>query len=208
VTSVGAFLTDILGWHRRVGSPLGDFLRDGITGAEVASTLASVGIGVDGIADELCDLYSCHNGVDQEAWDRAEMPWPAELWPGAVFFDIDRAVGTYAANRDTAMVASREVPGSEPDEYWPDGLLPIFGLGVNAFGVDCHGPAPGEVWAWYWEPTAEDPCRRVAASLEELLESVRGRFDVDAYRWDPERQIVVEDHDRLSLVPWPADRNN
>lgn len=72
VTRGEAMLADIIGWHRAVGAPLGGFLLSGITAAEVASTLASVGIGVEGGAvDGSCDPYSSSKGVDQEAWDQA-----------------------------------------------------------------------------------------------------------------------------------------
>ncbi len=204
MSSVGVVATDLLAWHRRMGSQLPEWINVGSTVDEVVGSLALVGLEATGEARQLVELYATYDGVDQEGWARTQMPWPAELWPRAVFYRLDEALRLYAANRAMAVEVANSAPGGDPSAFWPEWLLPVFGYGGDAFAVDCCGPCPGSIWLWYLEPTTADPCRCIARTLTALLETVRLRFATGIYRWDAEHKMVTEDAERPMESLWPA----
>lgn len=202
MSRVSTLADEILVWHEVSGSPLPGYMNSGLSESELRDRLISVGLKSGHGVRQLYDLYEWRNGVDRERWNTADMKWYPELWPTAVFMDHETALATYDANLAQARSISSEIPGSSPDEFWPEHFYPVFSFGPDSYAIDCSVSSCA-VWLWMWTPTTADPNRKIAESLLDLLGVVQARFESGAYVWDSADQRIESDWDQLPDQHWP-----
>jgi hypothetical protein len=171
--------------HRRIGSPLPDFLLPGLEPAAIRARIASLGFDPP---DEAVDLFAWHNGVDNERY----VSTGAGIGYGRLFDDVffgtlDEAVAYYGdclqIDRDVA-----DVYGDPDDAIWRVTWFPPFSAGLPTYGIECDAASPsrGQVFEPWWHPPIEDPIRPRFSSLTHLVQSVVRRFEADGYWWDHE----------------------
>ena len=192
LTELRAALGDLVAEHARVGSPLEQHLRPGLTAAVVTTRLGEAGLESP---PEAVGLYGWADGVDQDAWRRASSGGrDLELFPYAFFPDLDTVIAARRRMRamtEETLAAGAGAPG---DDLWRPSWLPIFDSDPGWYGLDCAsatGPSP--VWIMYWDSTEFDPTRQVFAGLTPMIRALVERFRAGAYSWSEEHRRLLAD---------------
>jgi hypothetical protein len=182
--------------HRRVGSPVAEFLRPGLDPGEGRSRLAQLGLDA---RDELVDLYAWRDGSDEDAYRStgAGIGYP-RFFADVFFGSLSLAINLYRESLeiDRNLVAT---VGDEDAAIWNPAWFPPFSGGTPVYAVDCGPSTPGAglVYEVYWHPPNESIQPRFRDLLH-LVESVIRRFEAGGYAWDRERRFLVGRDEVLS----------
>jgi hypothetical protein len=178
--------------HRRVGSPVPDYLRPGADATHVREVIAAE-TGFQP-TEELVELFSWHDGIDNVAWLRDEPATGyARLFGDAHFSDLDYAAKMY---RDTINIVQAPLGDVEAPQAWHRSWFPAFAGGSEPYSVelDAETSLRGAVFDAVWHPPIPDEAEPRFGSLVHLVESVIARFEAGGYRWDPkERWLDVDE---------------
>jgi hypothetical protein len=176
-------LDRLMAEHRRIGSPLPDFLLPGLEPAAIRARIAALELDPP---DEVVELFSWHNGVDNDRY----LSGGAGIGYGRLFDDVffgtvDEAVTYYGEclQIDRITAETYDDPG-EP--IWRVTWFPPFSAGLPTFGIECDvtSASRGMVFQPWWHPPIEEPIRPRFRSLTHLVESIVRRFEADGYWWD------------------------
>jgi hypothetical protein len=176
--------------HRRVGSPLPDFLLPGLDSTAIRKRIAPLGLEPP---DEAVELFAWHDGLDNKRY----LSTGAGIGYGRLFDDVffgtlDDAIEYYGKcleiDRGTAMF------DEEAEPTWRLSWFPPFSAGLPTYGIECDAasPARGMIFEPWWHPPVEDPITPRFRSLTHLVQSVVRRFEADGYWWDPEPGFLME----------------
>jgi hypothetical protein len=199
-------LERILAEHRRIGSPVPDYLRPGAATVHVERAVRGA-LGLEP-ADELVELFTWHDGIDNDRWagDSAGTGF-ARLFGDTHFAPINDCVTAFHEAIEIDRQAAVYAPGDVDASIWQRSWFPAFTLGWETWSVECADTAlRGRVYDVYWHPPIDDPKEPRFLSLTHLVRSVVRRFEADGYWWDPslrflqERNEVLEGQYRLELA--------
>lgn len=174
-------------WPRPTIDPVGFALypdRDGMTGVEtylgrrthpdrIRAVFKNAEIPAP---EELVELYSWHDGMNQERWGRLQLmraeagrpiaSGPIPFLPGVMYPDLEESLAKYEALCDTT-------PG------WRTDWFPVFTTQAGMFAVECAGD--GAVWLVPRE--GEETADVRFPSLSALLKLAASRFEGGAWDW-------------------------
>jgi hypothetical protein len=176
--------------HRRIGSPVDRFLRPGIDPGDARAGLAALGIAP---RDDLVELYTWHDGCDEDAYRDAGagVGYPrlfANVFFGPFAMAVDHHRENLEIDRNTVAMS-----GDPAAATWRINWFPPFSGGSPVYAVDCDesGPTPGAVYEVYWHPPIEEPVRPRFRDLTHLVQAVETRFHAGGYDWDRSTRILV-----------------
>jgi hypothetical protein len=176
-------LDRLMDQHRRIGSPLPDFLLPGLEPAAIRARIARMGLEPP---DEAVELFAWHNGVDNDRYlaTRAGIGY-ARLFEDVFFGTLEEAVAYYEECVQIDRTVA-ETYGEPIDPTWHPTWFPPFSAGLPTYGIECDAASPGRgsVFEPWWHPPVEDPVRPRFRSLTHLVGSIARRFEADGYRWD------------------------
>jgi hypothetical protein len=190
-------LDRLLAEHRRIGSPVPDYLRPGVAGADVIRA-------VDGTTgfqppDELVELFEWHDGIDNDRWvgDSAGTGF-ARLFGDTHFAPLDECVTAFHEAIEIDRQAAMYAPGDVDASIWQRSWFPVFTGGWETYTIECADAGlRGRVHDVYWHPPIGDPKQPRFLSLTHLVRSVVRRFEADGYWWDPSLHFLQERTDVL-----------
>jgi len=199
-------LERLLAEHRRIGSPVPDYLRPGGAGAEVIRAVE----GTTGIAppEDLVELFAWHDGIDNERWVRESAGTGfARLFGDTHFAPLEECVEAFHEAIEIDRQAAMYPPGDVDASIWQRSWFPVFTGGWETYTVECADDGlRGRVYDVYWHPPIADPKEPRFLSLTHLVRSVVRRFEADGYWWDrslhflQERNNVLEPLYRLEVT--------
>jgi hypothetical protein len=168
--------------HRRVGSPLADFLRPGLEPAAIREQIAPLGLEPP---DEAVELFAWHDGTEHDRYvaTRAGIGY-GRLFDDVFFGTLGETIAYYEncleIDRGTAMF------DEEAEPTWRLSWFPPFSAGLPTYGIECDAASPvrAMVFEPWWHPPFEEPIRPRFRSLTHLVQSVVRRFEADGYWWD------------------------
>jgi hypothetical protein len=179
--------------HDRIGSPLRDELRPGISRPQVEAAMRGLGLTATG---ELLDLFAWHD-LEARTGSPGRIDW---FWPAGGLRLVE-AVDEYRRSVAIGGVAPAEIgdslgpeqpPGATFTGFWRTDWFPV--MGPEVYAIECPGrggSTPGAVWRVNWHPDSDFQTARVATALTEYINRVVDLFRAGAYRWDPEYQAIV-----------------
>ena len=168
--------------HRRIGSPVPDFLQPGLEPSAIRARIATLGLDAP---DEAVELFAWHDGVDNDRYlSSGSGIGYARLFDDVFFGTLDEAVAYYGE----CLQIDRNVASmyEEAEPTWRLSWFPPFSAGLPTYGIesDAASPARGMVFEPWYDPPVEDPIRPRFRSLTHLVQSVARRFEADGYWWD------------------------
>ena len=185
--------------HRRIGSPVPDFLRPGSEPAKIRKRIAALGLEPP---DDAIELFSWHDGSDNGRYvsSGAGVGYP-RIFDDVFFGTIDEAVAYYRK----CLQIDRDVAGvyaDDADRIWQLSWFPPFSGGLPTYGIECDpaSPARGRIFEPWWHPPIEDPIRPRFRNLTHLVESVVRRFEAGAYSWDEATRFLDSDFSVLDRL--------
>jgi cell wall assembly regulator SMI1 len=144
----------------RLGAPIAERLRPGLTSVELDAIQQSLGFP---LPHELRELWAWHDGSE------VVMPH-CEIGPGGyTFLTAAQTVEQYQFNREAHPEAEAEEDA--PDMYWHDGWLPFMMQDAQRVYVDClrrdpvRDPSPVRLVSWEWEGYDIDRAPSLAAAI-------------------------------------------
>ncbi len=169
--------------EEEAGSPIGAYLRPGLSAPAIRARFADIGLVAP---DELVELYAWRDGTDQKAWQAAGHEWVLELLPHARFSPVDAAISDYrelrAAWQQTPQFKAY-LAGDDPGYgYWRSEWFPVLESDRWRHAVDCSKPGESPVWHVYLEPSPPTGVKYV--SLTDLVQTVTDLFKSRACSWD------------------------
>jgi hypothetical protein len=186
----------LLAVHRRIGSPVPQYMRPGRPAAEVRSALA--GLQLDPPSD-LVEYFTLHDGLDRERW-MAEHPDLADisLFPFYDTLGLERAAEQYRVNRQVSVSllgADARAPGDLPIcGYWARTWFPLF-HGEYSLAADCRGGSDSIVWGQDSHPG--DPTAPLFERIAGLLDEARAQFELGILTWRSDWQAFDADDEAL-----------
>jgi hypothetical protein len=207
-------LEALVAQHDRIGSPLRDELRPGISRARIEDAVRGLGLTPN---EELIDLFAWH---DVEALlgspNRIDWFWPAgALRLGEAVDEYRRSIaigGVSAADVGDAL-GPEQPPTATFTGFWRTDWFPVMDGSPEKYAIECPdggGSTPGAVWRVTWHPDSDFQTVRVAANLTEFVDRVVDVFRAGAYEWNAEYRAIMTVDDvftRLGLGrllrPWP-----
>ena len=181
--------------HRRIGSPVPDFLLPGLDPPAIRARIATLGLEAP---DEAVELFAWHDGTDNDRYlsTGAGIGY-ARLFDDVFFGTLDEAIEYYGE----CLEIDRNV-GSMYEDYEPTWRLswfPPFSGGLPTYGIECDAASPvrGMLFAPEWHPPIEEPIRPRFRSLTHLVQSVVRRFEADGYWWDSKVGFLMDRHEVL-----------
>jgi len=181
--------------HRRIGSPLPDFLLPGLDPAAIRARIATLGMNAP---DEAVDLFAWHDGTDDERYlsTGAGIGY-ARLFDDVFFGTLDEAIEYYG----DCLQIDRNVMEmyEEAERTWRLSWFPPFSGGRPTYGIECEAESAvhGMLFQPEWHPPIEEPIRPRFRSLTHLVQSVVRRFEADGYWWDGKVGFLMDRHDVL-----------
>ena len=178
--------------HRRIGSPLPNYLRPGAP-ADVAREQIRATVGGQP-PDDLVDLFSWHDGTDKDAWRRDEAGTGfARFFGDTHFATLATAVKVYADSIETDEITARySMTGTAP-QLWTPSWFPAFATG-DVVAVECDAASKdlGAVYDVNWHPPTSDVHVPRFRDLLHLAQSMVRRFEAGGYWWDPAERFLEE----------------
>jgi hypothetical protein len=182
--------------HRRIGSPVPDFLIPGPQPAAIRARVARLGLEAP---DEAVELFAWHNGTDNDRYLAAKAGIGyGRLFEDVLFGTLEEAADYY----EECLSIDRTVAETEGDSYeptWHPSWFPPFSGGLPTYGIECDPDSPvrGLVFEPWWHPPNEDNVRPRFRSFTHLVESLVRRFEADGYWWDPTDGFLMTRDDVL-----------
>jgi hypothetical protein len=179
----------LLDEHRRIGSPLGQYLRPGRSEAEVRSALRRLELDVP---DELVAWFGRQDGIDHERHrrDRAAAGGVGGrlglYYPNAFPYGLDEAA---AQTADLRARRSALVPYVDPDERWRDDWLAVVMTEPEWVVVECHRGPTAPIWRVSWD-VDEEVSEQVLPGIGAYLEAITSTFRRDRYVWNEEYGLI------------------
>jgi hypothetical protein len=190
-------LDRLIAEHRRIGSPVPDYLRAGVAAADVERAVR----GALGLPppDEVVELFAWHDGVDNDRWVRDSAGTGfARLFGDTHFAPLLDCVTAFHEAIEIDRQAGMYAPGDVDTSVWQPTWFPVFTLGWETWSVECADTAlRGRAYDVYWHPPIGDPTEPRFQSLTHLVRSVVRRFEADGYWWDPSLRFLQERNDVL-----------
>jgi hypothetical protein len=181
--------------HRRIGSPMPDFLVPGIHPDDVRARLGDLGLKPP---EEVVELFAWHNGSDDSAFldSGAGLGYPRPF--DDVFFGtLDEAIAFYGdcLKIDRNVVATYGDPAAA---IWRLSWFPPFSGGLPSYGIECDPtvPSAGMVFEPQWHPPIEGSEHPRFRNLTHLVQSVVRRFEAGGYSWD-RREGWLDENDKV-----------
>jgi hypothetical protein len=191
-------LEALMAQHRRIGSPVPDYLRSGQLAGTVNETIRAT-VGLDAPQD-LLGLFAWRDGIDNETWERDDVATGfARLFGDTHFAPLADAIGEHRERIETDELVARY---STPDAAlvtWKPSWFPAFCRGWDTYAVECDptGTDLGRIYDPAWEPPiAIGPGPRFRDLLH-LVESAVRRFESGGYWWNPADRFLEERADVL-----------
>lgn len=179
--------------HRRIGSPVPDYLRPGQPADRVLEQIVAV-VRVDAPADAI-DLFSWHDGIDNESWERDDVGTGfARLFGDTHFAPLGDAVRHYRERIETDQITARYSMPGDAVQTWKPSWFPVFSEGWETYGIECDpgNPDRGRLYDPSWDPPASvGPGPRFRDMLH-LVESAIRRFQAGGYVWDTATRFLEE----------------
>ena len=181
--------------HDRIGSPLRNELRRGLSRPQIEEAVRGLGLAP---TDELIDVFAWHD-LEALPGSPGRIDW---FWPAGAL-RLAEAVKEYRLGIEIGGASPAEVGDSLGPEqpptatftgFWRTDWFPILDGSPEKYAIECPGgggSTPGAVWRVCWHPDSEFQTARVAANLTEFIDRVVDLFRAGAYRWDPDYQAVV-----------------
>jgi hypothetical protein len=185
-------LEALMAQHRRIGSPVPDYLRPGLAAATVRETIAKA-VGIDA-SDDLLELFGWHDGVDDASWQRDGVGMGfARLFGDTYFAPLSDAVDEYRSRIATdEQVALYSTPETALVTWKPSWFPALDGW--DTYGVECDFASPdrGRVYDPAWEPPVDIGHGPRFRDLLHLVESAIRRFESGGYWWNPVDRFLEE----------------
>jgi hypothetical protein len=175
-------LDRLMGEHRRIGSPVADFLLPGLHPAAIRARIATIGLEAP---DEAVELFAWHNGTDNERYlSTGSGIGYGRLFDDVFFGTLDEAIAYYGECLQIDRGVAMMYEDAEPT--WRLSWFPPFSGGLPTYGIEADPGSHdrGMVFEPWWHPPIDDPTRPRFRSLTHLVQSVVRRFEADGYWWD------------------------
>lgn len=192
-------LDALVAQHRRIGSPVPEYLRPGLPADDVRGQIVAA-VGLDPPADAI-DLFAWHDGIDNDAWERDDVATGfARLFGDTHYAPLVDAVRHYRERIQTEEITAQFSMPGQAVQTWKPSWFPVFSEGWETYAIECDPGSPdrGHVYDPSWDPPASaGPGPRFRDMLH-LVESAIRRFQAGGYVWDTptrfleERQEVLE----------------
>ena len=186
VTDLAPVLDALVEEHRRLGSPVGDFLRPGLAAAEVKRQLGEVGLPAP---PEVVDLYGWADGTDEPAWQAQAGKAPFLRFLGDAWFPpLNDAVRWCQSVRDTAESAAYDSPeGLPPESFWDPSWFPVFRIDRGEIAVACSANHAAIVHEVVWDRPEEG---RTFPSLTEFILAATSELR-DRFVWLADDRVLL-----------------
>jgi cell wall assembly regulator SMI1 len=150
VTDLRESLDELVAEHRRLGSPVGDYLRPGLPAADVERQLEALDLPA---LPDVADLYGWADGTDEEAWQRDARQAPFLRFIGdASFPALDSAAAWCRTVRELAQSTAADSVGAlEPEALWHPSWFPIFRRDHGEFAMVCSRVEAPSVREVVWD---------------------------------------------------------
>ena len=185
-------LEALLAQHRRIGSPLPDYLRPGLaTDTARKNIVAAIG---SEVPDDLLELFGWHDGIDDAAWQRdGACLGFARLFGDTHFAPLADAIVEYRERIETDEQVARYSMVGAAQPTWKPSWFPAFCRGWDTYAVECRQARAdvGRVYDPAWEPPSGAGPPRFR-NLEHLVASAIRRFEAGGYTWNPATRFLDE----------------
>jgi cell wall assembly regulator SMI1 len=150
LTELREALDKLVAEHRRLGSPVGDYLRPGLPAADVERQFEALGLPAP---PDVVDLYGWADGTDEEAWQGDARQAPFLRFIGDTYFpNLDGAARWCRTVRELARsTAEASVGALEPDGLWHPSWFPIFRRDRGEFSIVCSRVEAPSVHEVVWD---------------------------------------------------------
>jgi hypothetical protein len=185
-------LDELMAHHRRIGSPVPDYLRAGQPEDRVRAQIVAT-VGADPPAD-LVDVFVWHDGIDNEAWERDDAATGfGRLFGDTHFAPLADAIREYRERIEGDETTALYSPPGTAIQTWRPTWFP-FCQGWDTYAVECDPDSPdrGRVYDPSWEPPADVYPAPRFRDLVHLVESAIRRFKAGGYSWDPTTRFLEE----------------
>jgi cell wall assembly regulator SMI1 len=179
-------LDELVTEHRRLGSPVGDFLRPGLAAADVERQFEALGLPAP---PDVVDLYGWADGTDEEAWQRDARQAPFLRFIGDAYFPtLDSAATWCRTVRELAeSIATDSVGALEAKALWHPSWFPIFRGDHGEFAVVCSRVEAASVREVAWDIPE---LRRSFPNLTALMRTAAGELR-DAFVWLADDRVLL-----------------
>jgi hypothetical protein len=191
-------LEALMAQHRRIGSPVPDYLRPGLPVSTVRETIVTAVL-LDA-PDDLLELFAWHDGIDEESWQRDDVGTGfARVFGDTYFAPLADAIGEYRERIETDEMVARY---STPDAAlvtWKPSWFAAFCRGWDTSAVECDPASTdlGRVYDPAWEPPIDIGPGPRFRDLPHLVEAAVRRFESGGYWWNPANRFLEERADVL-----------
>jgi hypothetical protein len=193
VSALTDALDELMAQHRRIGSPVPEYLRPGLRTDDVRGQIVAT-VGVDP-PSEAIDLFAWHDGTDHDAWRRDDAGTGfARLFGDTYFAPLaDGVRGYHESIEIDETTALYSTPEAAPPT-WGRSWFPVFSQGWETYGVECDpdSPARGRIYLPSWEPPIDVAPGPRFRDLLHLVESAIRRFQAGGYVWNPATRFLDE----------------
>ena len=176
MTELRESLDDLVAVHRRLGSPVGDYLRPGLPAADVERQFEALGLPAP---PDVVDVYGWADGTDEEAWQGDARQAPFLRFIGDTYFPtLDSAAMWCRTVRElAASIAADSVGALEPDALWHPSWFPIFRRDHGEFAVVCSRAEAASVREVAWDmPELGRSFPNVTALIRAATDELREAF--------------------------------
>ena len=186
VSELTTALDALLEEHRRLGSPVGDYLRPGASRAAVERRLGSIGLPAP---PDVVDLYGWADGTDEPAWQREAPRAPFLRFIGDAFYPpLDDAVRWCATVRQLARdLAEGSIDPIDREAFWRPIWLPVLRPDRGEWAVVCAAGEQATVHRVDWgQPGAGRQHPNLAGLFRSAADELR-----DGFVWLAEEQVLL-----------------
>ena len=168
--------------HRRIGSPVPDFLLPGLDPAAIRARIVTLGLEAP---DEAVELFAWHDGVDNDRYlsTGAGIGY-ARLFDDVFFGTLEEAIEYYGECLQIDRNVGSVYEDAEPT--WRLSWFPPFSGGLPTYGIECRC---GIARSRHGLRAVVSPAGRgtdpaAISKPTHLVQSVVRRFEADGYWWD------------------------
>ena len=185
MNSLRTSLEALVDEHRKLGSPVGDYLRPGIPATAVVAQLEGLGLTAP---PDVIDFYGWADGTDEAAWQAAAGPAPFLRFVGNAYFpSLDGAVQWCGTIREIAKDIAYDSDGVlAPDELWNPTWFPVLRRDRGEFAVACS-PDAATVHGVVWEMPGEG---QTYPNLIEFIRSAAIELR-EHFVWLPDDKVLL-----------------
>lgn len=193
---------ELMSEHRRIGSPVPDYLVPGKPAGEVRQRLTIMGFDP---ADDVVEYFTLQNGIDDTPWFHVGSGLASGslyLYPVYESPGLEQLERIYQDKRQVSQIhgtAPRRKADIPEVAYWARTWLPVFVGDRYSVGADCRGGSISVVWGQASHP-GSGPTAPLHQTLADFIRDVANRLRVGAiwwtekgYDWDLDRLLKLDD---------------